>query len=161
VALAGGADARPGQLVQLSGSGACVSQLDTVGVCAAGRALNAPDSVAVSPDGRSVYVASFGVSEQVTGNPGAVAVLTRRAADGRVAQQAGTAGCVGAAVGCASGRALNGASGVVVSPDGRNVYVSSLVSGAVAERTDGWPTSAASASRTRAASHPGARRREA
>ena len=65
VALTGSADARPGQLTQLSGAGACVSQLDTVGLCAAGRAMNAPDAVAVSPDGRSIYVASFGVSDLV------------------------------------------------------------------------------------------------
>jgi DNA-binding beta-propeller fold protein YncE len=133
ILAAGHAGARPGQLVQLSGAGACVSQLDTVGLCATGRGLNAPDTIAVSPDGRSVYVASFGVSAEVAGNPGAIATFARRAADGRISQPAGTRGCIGAAEsGCAPSRALDGASGVAVSPDGRNVYVSALVSGAVA-----------------------------
>ena len=133
VALTGSADARPGQLTQLSGAGACVSQLDTVGLCAAGRGMNAPDAVAVSPDGRSIYVASFGVSDLVAGNPGAVAVFRRTAKDGRIAQLGKQSGCVGAAVtGCAGARAVEGASGLAVSPDGRNVYVSALGSGSVA-----------------------------
>jgi DNA-binding beta-propeller fold protein YncE len=136
VALTGSADARPGQLTQLSGTGACVSQLDTVGLCAAGRGMNAPDAVAVSPDGRSIYVASFGVSDLVAGNPGAVAVFRRTAKDGRIAQLRGQSGCVGAAVTrCMPARAVEGASGLAVSPDGRNVYVSALGSGAVAAFT--------------------------
>lgn len=132
VVLAGAADARPGQLVQLSGSGACVSQLDTVALCASGRALNAPDALAVSPDGRSLYVASFGVSERVAGNTGSLAAFARNPQSGRISQPAGMGGCIGAVeAGCAAGRALEGTSGVTVSPDGRNVYVSSLVSSAV------------------------------
>jgi hypothetical protein len=95
-AVAGlGAGAQPGQLVQLSGPGACVSQLVTDGICAEARALNGPDALAVSPDGRSVYVASSGVAPNVAGNSGSIAGFARDAATGRIAQPAGAAGCVG------------------------------------------------------------------
>ena len=49
-AVAGLGATQPGQLVQLEGPGACVSQLATEGICAEARALNAPDALAVSPD---------------------------------------------------------------------------------------------------------------
>jgi hypothetical protein len=95
-AVAGlGAGAQPGQLLQLSGPGACVSQLVTDGICAEARALNGPDALAVSPDGRSVYVASSGVAPNVAGNSGSIAGFARDAATGRIAQPAGAAGCVG------------------------------------------------------------------
>ena len=77
-AVAGlGAGAQPGQIVQLTGPGACVSQLVTDGICADARALNGPDALAVSPDGRTVYAASFGVAPNVSGNAGSIAVFTR------------------------------------------------------------------------------------
>jgi DNA-binding beta-propeller fold protein YncE len=56
----------------------------------------------------------------------AVAVFTRNRSSGALTPLAGTAGClseVRAVPACASGRALEGAFGVTVSPDGRNVYV--------------------------------------
>ena len=49
------------------------------------------------------------------------------------AQLAGKAGCVSlAGGGCAKGRALDGAGDVLTSPDGRNVYVASSLSGVIA-----------------------------
>lgn len=101
-------------LTQLPGRSGCVGDQG----CASGRALEGARAVAVSPEGRSVYVAS------VTG----VAVLARNQRTDRVAQLAGRAGCVGATrSSCAGARGLAGSSvgalGVVVSPDGRNVYV--------------------------------------
>jgi DNA-binding beta-propeller fold protein YncE len=81
--------------------------------------------VAVSPNGKSVYVASqFG---------DAVVRLNRNPSTGAIAQPAGNAGCISetGAGPCADGHALNGASGVAISPDGANVYVSSAFSEAV------------------------------
>jgi DNA-binding beta-propeller fold protein YncE len=133
LAVAGLSAAQPGQLVQLTGSGACASQLDTRGVCADGRALNAPGDVALSPDGRFVYIASFGVGPRVSGNQGAVAVLARSARDGRIAQAAGPEGCVSETEdSCRRARAVGGVSGVTVSPDGRHVYATGHFSGSVA-----------------------------
>jgi len=81
--------------------------------------------VTVSPDGRSVYVASI-IS-------GAVAVFDR-AADGTLTQKPGSAGCISdsAFEPCVDGTALNGAFAVTVSPDGTSVYVMAALSYAVA-----------------------------
>ena len=70
-------------------------------------------SVAVSPDGTSVYVAA--------GGDGAVTSFTRNVATGALTLQ----GCVneGGSGGCAPGSGLGGAEGVAVSPDGVSVYV--------------------------------------
>jgi hypothetical protein len=45
-----------GDLSQPAGAAGCVSE-DGTGPCADGHALDRPNSVAVSPDGKSVYVA--------------------------------------------------------------------------------------------------------
>jgi DNA-binding beta-propeller fold protein YncE len=120
-------DASSGELTQKAGVAGCVSWTGTGGFCTNGVALDAASSVAVSPDGRSVYVAVHGSD--------AVAVLDRDAASGTLAQKAGVAACVsetGTGGACANGVGLNGAISVAVSPDGRSVYVASPASDAVA-----------------------------
>ncbi|MGE5272363.1 MAG: lactonase family protein [Verrucomicrobiota bacterium] len=133
-AVAGlGAGAQPGQIVQLTGPGACVSQLVTDGICAEARALNGPDALTVSPDGRTVYAASFGVAPHVSGNTGSIAVLTRNRTTGRIRQPDGAAGCVGDLEdGCGEARGIEGTSAVATSADGRYVYATGFVSGSVA-----------------------------
>ncbi len=78
-----------------------------------------PDGVAVSPDGKSVYVASAGSK--------AVSVF-RRAANGDLTP----AGCIGntgnGPAGCIGADGLEGAASVAVSPDGQSVYVASTPS---------------------------------
>ena len=113
-----------GTLTQRPGMAGCVSETGA-GPCVDGAALDSARSVTVSPDGRSAYVAS--------GSVGAVAVFDR-AADGTLSQKAGAAACVsdGGAAPCVDGTALGGAFEVTVSADGRNAYVASYASGAVA-----------------------------
>lgn len=113
-----------GRLVQKPGSARCISETGAGG-CADGRALLSPRWIAVSPDGRNLYVAA--------GASNAVAILDR-AANGTLSQKPGSAGCVSSAgsAGCASGSGLGRAGGVTVSPDGKSVYVTSDVSNAVA-----------------------------
>ena len=79
-----------------------------------------------SPDGKSVYVASY-VSD-------AVARLNRNTTTGAITQPAGTAGCVSetGAGPCADGHGLDGAVRGGGEPDGKSVYVASLDSDAVA-----------------------------
>jgi DNA-binding beta-propeller fold protein YncE len=114
-----------GAITQPAGTAGCISETGT-GPCADGHGLRFPNSVAVSADGKSVYVASS-VSE-------AVARLNRNPTTGAISQPAGTAGCISdtGAGPCADGHALGGATGLAVSPDGKSVYVASHFSNAVA-----------------------------
>ena len=110
--------ARDGTLIQKKGPAACLSE-NGAGRCRDGTALVSPTSVAVSPDGKSAYVAS-----QFSH---AVAVFDRRR-NGKLIQKPGTAGCVSdtGAGSCVDGTALDQAESVTVSPDGQSVYVTSL-----------------------------------
>jgi DNA-binding beta-propeller fold protein YncE len=88
-----------GALRQLVGRAGCVNADGSEG-CARGRALSEPVSVAVSPDARSVYVASFASDGAAT--------FGRDSMTGALRQLAGRAGCVnlGGSQGCTRGRAL-------------------------------------------------------
>ena len=116
-----------GALAQLAGPDGCVRESGDGVECADGKGLDGATAVALSPDGRHVYVASF------FGD--AIAVFARNRRTGALAQLAGPDGCIkesGDGVECADGRGLDGAAGVAVSPDGRYVYVASTASHAVA-----------------------------
>jgi DNA-binding beta-propeller fold protein YncE len=108
-----------GSLVQSPGRTGCVVQVPRsvalVNRCGAARAIAYADEVAVSGDGRNVYVAG--------GHD--IAVFARDRKMGALSQLRGQAGCVGERRGCRSG-ALNGATGLAVAPDGRHVYASSF-----------------------------------
>src|SRR5438093_1213452 len=112
--------ATTGALLQLSGTDGCVSEDGTRGTCMDGHALFGASVVAVSPDGRYVYVASFESS--------AVTTFVRNTTTGVLGQLNGVAGCVSASgdgVTCGRGRGLNEAVAVAVSPDGQHLYVAS------------------------------------
>src|ERR671935_889053 len=94
-----------GDLTQPAGSAGCVSEGGSQG-CAVGHSLTGPTSVAVSPDGKSVYVASY--------VDNAVARLNRNTTTGAITQPAGSAGCVsdGGSGAWADGHARTGAGSV-------------------------------------------------
>ena len=75
-----------GELSQKPGTAGCVSETGTGGACQNGKALEDALGVAASPDGKSVYVASFASD--------AVAVFDRDPGTGALSQKPGTAGCV-------------------------------------------------------------------
>jgi DNA-binding beta-propeller fold protein YncE len=121
-----------GTLAQLRGSNGClVDRSKPRRGCAPVRALRGPapflgsGAVAISADGRNVYVASS--------RSDAIAVFRRDASTGRLTQRSGTAGCIAArgADGCARAVGLDGPNSVTVSGDGRNVYATSFASDAV------------------------------
>jgi DNA-binding beta-propeller fold protein YncE len=116
--------ASSGVLTQKQGTAGCLVYLRAVG-CSFGRALVAPEGLALSPDGNNVYVAAF--------KTGAIAVLDRGRKAGSVAQKPGTAGCLAprSLPGCTHARALEGVSSIALSPDGRYLYSTSFESDAV------------------------------
>ena len=119
-------DPSTGALTQLIGRSGCSSETGSRGSCTDANALDRARSVAISPDGSSVYVAAE--------TSDAVAVFSRNAMTGALAQLPGTGGCVrdtGSSDECADGTALDGPRAVSVSPDGKNVYVASFWSSAV------------------------------
>jgi DNA-binding beta-propeller fold protein YncE len=100
----------------------CIKNFPRADRCRAGFALESPTGVAVSPDGTSVYVTSA--------KPGAVSAFARDPATGGLepvmcVSESGSDGL------CADGTALSGASGVSVSPDGRQVVVTAAGVGGV------------------------------
>ena len=121
-----------GSLVQLAGrSGCLVDRSSPRAGCTRVRALHGPapflgsDAVAISPDGRNVYVASS--------RSNAIAIFTRNVRTGTLRQRSRTAGCIAVrgADGCATAIGLRAPNSVAVSSDGRNVYATSLASNAV------------------------------
>jgi DNA-binding beta-propeller fold protein YncE len=120
-------DSASGGLTQPSGSAGCIAEA-TSG-CAPGLALGAPEGMAISADGESVYVA--------TALSNAVVVLFRDPSTGALAQASGGAGCIvdTALSGCTTGVELSGANAVAVSPDDDDAYVTSLFSNSVTSFT--------------------------
>jgi DNA-binding beta-propeller fold protein YncE len=109
--------------VQLPGTAGCVAPKGEGG-CAVGRAIaGAERPAAVSPDGKNVYLVGQSNPEAIEGD--AVDVFDRDPATGALTQKAGVEGCFAASGrdGCTGFKALGGAHEAVVSPDGRNVYV--------------------------------------
>ena len=87
--------------------------------CIGSDGLEGPHGVEVSPDGKNVYVASI--------DSDAVVEFARDTATGGLTPL----GCIGAAPCASSLDSLNGADGVAVSPDGKNVYVGAYFSDAL------------------------------
>jgi DNA-binding beta-propeller fold protein YncE len=113
-----------GGLTQKKGTFGCLVYLRATG-CSFGRALVAPEGLAISPDRANVYVAAFA--------SGAIDVLVRGGKSGTVNQLPGRAGCLAphSVPGCTRGRALRGVSSIALSPDGRYLYSTSFGSNAV------------------------------
>ncbi len=114
-----------GKLTQRSGPDGCIALYAADG-CAPAVGIGAPNSVAVSPDGRNVYATAL------AGN--AVVVLQRDPATGALTQLPGGAGCIAnaATTGCTTGRGLDGPDVVAISPDGASVYVGAFAGSGLA-----------------------------
>jgi DNA-binding beta-propeller fold protein YncE len=117
-------DAQSGALSQLPTTTGCwvaVLAMD----CALGQAFKVPEGVAVTPDGANVYVGAFGSS--------AVAIFDRSGQNGALSQKRRPRGCIVNAPRplCTTGRALDEANAIAVSPDGANVYVGAVGSNSI------------------------------
>lgn len=112
-------DPSSGELSQLPGPQGCVAPSGFQDGCAEAIAGAGIVALAVSPDGDSVYVATYG----------GILVFDRDPLTGALQQKARRAGCIvgdGGPSVCASGFLLDEVSDVVVSPNGRSVYVATI-----------------------------------
>jgi DNA-binding beta-propeller fold protein YncE len=126
---AAGAQAAPsGRLVQPRGHAGCIHRTG-INRCASGRFVTSPEDVVVSPDGRFVYVASFGNH--------AVAIFSRNRRTGRLTQLPGRRGCLHHQPAdprphlCRRARALGAPAALALSPGGESLYVAAAGSDAV------------------------------
>lgn len=103
-----------GSLVQKQGITGCIARGRRRG-CARGRALREGSEIAISPDGRNVYVST----------EDSIAIFDRDPTTGDLTQPAGPAGCITSNLKknptCSPARSLGSA--MAISPDGLNVYV--------------------------------------
>lgn len=115
-------------LAQKPGTAGCVTETGNEGECQDGRGLVGTLSVALSSDGDNAYVASA--------NWSSLSILTRSPATGDVTPIPSKAGCFFTLSreyrDCGEARALGGADDVVVSPDGKSVYVAAPAESSIA-----------------------------
>ncbi len=143
-------DPATGEIAQLKGSAGCVAWKATpIAGCAQANGLEGPSALAMSPDGKSVYVTTFKLDAGSTPPKiqGTLTTFSRNPNSGALTQRACVAGGVGSAIapvvppsGCTLATfpqdptrvvPLGTASDVEVSPDGKNVATSSFLPGAV------------------------------
>jgi hypothetical protein len=110
--------ANTGELHQLDTTAGCVTRAPVRG-CTRGRGIRRAGRVAVSPDGRSLYVTSDG--DRTAG----LAVFARDVTTGALDQLPGARGCVNSGLsGCTrNARQLTEPQDLLVTADGRYVYV--------------------------------------
>ena len=118
-------DTGTGALTQKPDPGGCISE-DGSGGCTDAKAIHFIGGVKVSPDGENVY--AFSRTDYT------VAAFDR-AANGTLTQKAGAAACIsqtGSSGACVDGIGLANPVSLLVSPDGKNVYVPSQNSRGIA-----------------------------
>lgn len=113
-----------GQLTQATDGTGCLTNAPTTG-CTTAVGLANPEGLAVSGDGSSVFVAAPGSN--------AVLAFSRNPVDGSLTQATDGYGCIttNTTAGCTTGREMEGANAVEVSPDDSDVYATSLLSSSV------------------------------
>ena len=124
-----------GSLTMKPGKTGFVAARSTRGRCGLARALavgDAANAIAVSPDGRHVYVAS---------EEGASVIILDRDSDGGLTPKTGRDGCISSdgSRGCAPVPVLDGAWSVTIAPDSETAFVASPKAGTIAalSRDDG------------------------
>jgi 6-phosphogluconolactonase (cycloisomerase 2 family) len=120
-----------GVLTQLAAPNNCLTST-VAGCTASGVGFNGEEDMAISPDGRSVYANSI--------NADAVIEMSRDPSTGALAQLPAPNNCISVAAnpdgcGTATAAGLIGAQGVVVSPDGFDVYATGANDDAVTALT--------------------------
>jgi 6-phosphogluconolactonase (cycloisomerase 2 family) len=111
----------PGTLTQIG----CILDSSPTEDCVSGRGLRDAAYMAISPDGRFVYVPGR--------DSDAIAILRVDPLTGLLSQAAGPAGCLGGGSGaptdCTPVTGLDRPSGIAITADGRAVFVASTIDG--------------------------------
>jgi DNA-binding beta-propeller fold protein YncE len=116
-----------GALTQTPGAAGCITgSRFRPGVCGHARFPLQLEGIAISPDGTSLYAASY--------TTGFMATLDRDPTSGELQQASAGLGCVSeqSELGCQLGAGFKAVSGISVSPNGKNVYVVGAFSDSVA-----------------------------
>jgi DNA-binding beta-propeller fold protein YncE len=116
-----------GEITQKPGPAGCISKSGNGGACQKARAVRSVgEGVVISPDGKSLYTTSYHTSE--------LAIFDRDPASGELRQKPGRAGCIGEGEtpSCVKGRGIDDINAIVMSADGRFVYVAAKDDNAVA-----------------------------
>lgn len=116
-------DPSTGALTQPSGEAGCIAETNSD--CATGIALDAPEGMAISSDGTSLYVA--------TAVSNAVVILARDTSTGALTQATDGTGCIvdTGLTDCTTGLQLGGANAIALSSNDAQAYVTSLFSNSV------------------------------
>lgn len=130
-----------GSLTQLPGADNCIEEQGGTGCgTTTGQGITDPTHLAISPDGQNVYVSDGGGGGSATQEAyaGAVAEFSRDSGTGALSQLAGPNACIesdspGRAECATVGQGLRNADSVMVSADGKSVYVGSPSQNAIAE----------------------------
>ncbi len=119
------ASAAAGTLTKPSGPESCLADASSTlppGTCETAKGIDDATDVAISPDGKFAYAAAT--------SSNSIAVFSRDSASGNLTQLEGTDGCIawdGDPIdGCAEAHGLEGPTSLAISPDGKNIYVTSF-----------------------------------
>ena len=119
------ASASAGTLTKPTGPQSCVADASSTlppGTCETAKGIDDATDVAISPDGKFAYAAAT--------SSNSIAAFSRDADSGNLTQLDGTDGCIawdGDPIdGCAQAHGLEGPTSLAMSPDGKNVYVTSF-----------------------------------
>lgn len=112
-------DPATGKLTQKLGQAGCFHIAAATANCASVPLMTAPFAMAITPDGRTLYVTAQQSSRVLT--------FTRDPANGELQPKPGAAGCISGAneAGCRNANGISGAFALEVSPDGKQLYVAS------------------------------------
>ncbi len=107
---------------------ACYSE-PAVAPCSGAVGLGHVDDIEITPDGKFLYASSWTVGGEV----GSVTAFERNAATGNLDQFDGTAACINdVGAPCENGRGLFAPAGMVMSPDGKHLYVGNHAAASIA-----------------------------